>query len=53
MAALNGGNFQVSGRGVRGRGWVEAAINWMTGPLFVLLNKFTNLSSSAHTKTHA
>lgn len=44
MAAPNGRNFQVSGLGVRGHGWVEAAINCMTGQLFVLLDEFGNLS---------
>ncbi len=52
MAAPNGCNFQVSGLGVRGHGWVEAAINWMTWQLLVLLDELGNLSWSAHIKTH-
>lgn len=37
MAAPNGHNFQVSGLGLRGHIWVEAAENWMTEQLFFLL----------------
>lgn len=44
MAAPNGHNFQVSGLGVRGHGWVEVAVNWMTRQLFVLSDEFGNLS---------
>lgn len=43
MAAPNGRNFQVSGLGVKGHVWVEAAINRMTKQHIVLLGVFRNL----------
>lgn len=53
MAAANGRNFQVSGRGVKGHGWVEAAVNRMTGQLFVLLDKIgETFHGQLYTKTH-